>query len=203
MSDPDWDRLDAAWIPARSAGVLGSASIEELRRHAAGYVPAACGVLERCVDLGSGAGVPGVILALLHPGSFWLLVDASERRCSLLQRVVHEMALDGRVEVHHARAEDVGHDVAYRETADLVVARLLGPLAETVEMATPLLASDGVAVISVDGPSAAAATAARIPELSLHVRREASGEYLDVRRLGPVPSSWPRRTNARRRAPLF
>lgn len=203
MSDPDWDRLEAAWAPARKAGVLGGASIEELRRHAAGYVPAACGVLRRCVDLGTGAGVPGLILALLHPGSTWRLVDASERRCSMLRRVVHQMVLEDRVDVHHARAEDFGHDPAHRETAELVVARLLGPVAETVEMATPLLTDNGVAVISVDGPGGTAASAAHVPELALHIRHEDSGAFLDVRRHDAIPSTWPRRAGARRRDPLF
>ncbi|MDW3220307.1 MAG: RsmG family class I SAM-dependent methyltransferase [Acidimicrobiales bacterium] len=203
MTDPVWDRLDAAWTPARQAGVLGSASVEELRRHAAGYVPAACGVLGHGIDLGSGAGVPGVILALLHPASTWHLVDASERRCSLLRRVVHEMELDERVIVHHARAEDLGHDATYRDFADLVVARLLGPVAETVEVAVPLLDADGVAVISVDDASANRASAASVAGLSLQVRSEDVGAYLEVRRTGDVPASWPRRTSTRRRAPLF
>ena len=204
MTDPDWERLHAAWQPAREAGVLGDVSIEALRQHAVGFVPAACGVLEACVDLGTGAGVPGIILALLHPTSRWTLVDASERRCSLARRVVHAMELSDRVAVRHARAEDVAHDVSARGHHDLVVARLLGPLADTLELATPLVRpGSGRAVVSAD-----AATAARVADSVVHglvveTRQIASGHYVDVTVPGELPPTWPRRPATRRRTPLF
>lgn len=205
VTDPDWERLDAAWDPARAAGVLGTVSVENLRAHAAGFVPAACGVLDEavCVDVGTGAGVPGLVLAMQYPTSRWLLVDASERRCNLVRRVVHELGLSDRVTVRHERGEDVAHDPSVRGTADLAVARLLGPPAETVELLLPLLDPTGVAVVSIDVSDPDWSAAATRPEFSTARRREATGDFVELRPTAPVPDPWPRRANVRRRSPIF
>lgn len=205
VTDPDWERLDAAWEPARAAGVLGSVSVENLRAHAAGFVPAACGVLDEavCVDVGTGAGVPGVILALLHPTSRWLLVDASERRCNIVRRVAHELGLSDRVIVRHERGEDVAHDPTIRGTADLAVARLLGPPAETVELLLPLVGPDGVAVVSIDATDPEWSAASERPDFATVHRREDTGDFVELRPTSTVPETWPRRATVRRRAPIF
>jgi len=109
-TDPFLSRLDGAWAPARAMGALGGALIEELRDHAAGFIPAAFRVDSPvcCLDVGSGAGVPGLFLAHQLPMSTWLLLDASERRCDLARRASEVSGLGDRVEVRHGRVEESG-----------------------------------------------------------------------------------------------
>ncbi|MEM7139444.1 MAG: RsmG family class I SAM-dependent methyltransferase [Actinomycetota bacterium] len=203
MTEPDWAALDAAWEPARAAGVLGRATIDEIRSHAAGFVPAACGVFDEGVDLGSGAGVPGLVLALLHPSTAWTLVDASERRTTLLERVVHAMRVGDRVTVIHGRVDDLAHEEDYRGRFDLATARLFGPGPETVECGLPLVNENGRLTVSVDEQRSRWGEADARADLAVTWRQERSGWFADVQPIGQPPTQWPRRPNARRRAPLF
>jgi len=207
MSTSDWSALDAAWIPARKAGVLGSATTEEIVDHAAGYLPAACRVDDEfaAIDLGTGAGVPGVILATLRPQSTWTLVDANARRCEYAQSAVRALGLSARVEVLHTRAEELGHVAAHRGSYDLVVARSFGPVDELAECALPLLNLSGVLSVSVtDETRRRWSDGAR--RLDLRLREQVSADdaqYVFVELGSAVPSSWPRRPAARRRSPIL
>lgn len=100
------------------------------------------------VDLGSGAGIPGLALAGLWPATRWLLVDAALRRTRLLEEAVDRLGWRGRVEVLHARAEDVGRDAMHRGRYDLVTARLFGPPAAAAECGAPLLRIGGILAIT-------------------------------------------------------
>jgi 16S rRNA (guanine527-N7)-methyltransferase len=102
----------------------------------------------RAVDLGSGAGVPGLILAVRWPESTWVFLDANVRRTEFLRSAVVALDLDDRVEVVVRRAEEFGHDAPWRGSADLVVARGFGPAAVTAECAAPLLRRGGAVVVA-------------------------------------------------------
>jgi 16S rRNA (guanine527-N7)-methyltransferase len=131
---------------ARSLGLVGPAELTGQIAHAlamAGAVEPA----EHCVDLGSGAGIPALPVALAWPGSGWVLVESSERRAAFLAGAVEELGLADRVEVVATPAEQVGR-AAGRGTADRVLARSFGPPAVTAECAAPLLRVGGLAVVS-------------------------------------------------------
>lgn len=208
MTEPDWAALEAAWRPARAAGVLGRTTIEELVAHAAGYLPAACRVQDefRGVDLGTGAGVPGLLLALARPRSQWLLVDASEKRCDLAEKAARAVQVHDRVTVRHARAEEVAQDPEWRGTGDLVVARSFGPPAEVGECGLPLVAPSGQLVVSVNEATERewrAATDSRIPFSVVGSWQLLSGRFLALAVSGSVGEEMPRRPAARARRPLF
>ena len=200
-------RLDEAWEPARSAGAMGAASLEDLRLHASGYVVDEWRELPagHFVDCGAGAGVLGVLLALEMPGSRWRLVEARHRRCEMAQRAVVAAELTDRIVVEHARAEDVARS-DLRGTFDGVVARSFGPAAELAECALALLSAKGTLVVSVSTP-----TMQQWQRMPLTERAgcdiaeswsTAHGRFLSVKRIGPVPPELPRRRAARRRSPL-
>jgi 16S rRNA G527 N7-methylase RsmG len=186
---------------------LGSATTEALIAHAAGYLPAACRVDDEFsgIDLGTGAGVPGVILAALRPRSRWTLVDANERRCEYAAAAVRSLAMSGRVSVLHARVEDVAHDPNHRHAHHLVVARSFGPPADLAECALPLVATDGLLVVSVVEATLEkwrSAVAAIGVDVDTSVGVDGT-QYVQVRAPTSVPDGWPRRAPARRRTPLF
>ncbi len=96
------------------------------------------------IDLGSGAGFPGLPLAICCPYLDVVLADSVGKKARFLQQVTALLNLADRVEVVQARAEELGHSPAYREKFDLVVARALAPLAVLLEYALPLLKVGGV-----------------------------------------------------------
>lgn len=113
---------------------------------------AALGVLDEVeglgtawVDLGTGAGFPGVVLASLHPEWTVDLVDARRKRCVFLEGVVDEARAEG-VAVHEARIEDLPE-----ATWDGVVARALAPPDQVLYLAERLLRTDGRVVLFLQG----------------------------------------------------
>lgn len=100
------------------------------------------------LDLGSGAGLPGLVLAMDLPDSTWVLLDASVRRTAWLATAVAELGLEARVRVVTDRAEIVGRHPHHRRRYDAVVARSFGPPAVVAECAAPLLAAGGSLLVS-------------------------------------------------------
>lgn len=119
--------------PAHSAGFLGFKGSNLLDKDIA-------------VDLGAGGGLPGLVLATLTPCR-WVLVERSERKVTFLKWAVRKLDLEARVEVAASDAVDVGRSVL-RGSASLVTARGFAPPSATAECAAPLLAEQGVLVVS-------------------------------------------------------
>ncbi len=94
------------------------------------------------VDIGSGAGLPALILADAFPETHWTLVERRDGRADLLRRAVQRLELDDRVDV---RAEDVALAAwsELRGSADWVTARSFGPPGDTAECATGFLKPGG------------------------------------------------------------
>jgi len=78
------------------------------------------------LDLGSGGGLPGLVLGDLWPDCRFTLVDAGERRCDFLRSAVERCHFSDRFTVLHGRAEALGHEAALRGAFDGVVARSFG-----------------------------------------------------------------------------
>jgi 16S rRNA (guanine527-N7)-methyltransferase len=139
---------------ARSLHFLGAADLSAHIRHSLAFAVLVPEPPVRAVDLGSGGGIPGLVLAALWPESTWLLVDANERRTTFLRDAVNRLDFGFRVEVLVERTEVVGHDPEWRGQADLVVARGFGPPAVTAENGAPLLRPGGALVVA-DPPGGA------------------------------------------------
>lgn len=103
----------------------------------------------RIVDMGSGAGLPGVVVAAMLPDAEVVLLEPMERRCAWLTEVVDELDLSN-ASVLRARAEEVHGTLS----AQAVTARAVAPLDRLYRWALPLLAADGV-LIALKGARAA------------------------------------------------
>lgn len=86
-------------------------------------------------DLGAGAGLPGLCLAVARPSAHVWLVESNGRKCRFIDRAIHQVGLEN-ASVVNQRAEAWADG---RERCDLVVARALAPLAVVAEYAAPLL----------------------------------------------------------------
>lgn len=115
------------------------------------------------VDVGSGAGLPGLCLALARPDARVTLLEPLERRATWLAEVVEDLGLD--VRVVRARAEEaVAAGPAHLEAADVVTARAVAPMDRLAGWCLPLLASGGV-LLALKGRTAADELAASGPAL--------------------------------------
>lgn len=99
----------------------------------------------RVADIGSGAGLPGIVWAIVRTDVHVVLIEALLRRATFLEEVVEALGLQDRVEVVRARAEECAANPAWRR-ADVVTARAVAPLPALLEWMLPLMAPEGVAL---------------------------------------------------------
>jgi 16S rRNA (guanine527-N7)-methyltransferase len=104
------------------------------------------------LDLGSGAGVPGLVLAGEWPRARGILLDAQRKRCRFLCDAVERLDLGSRLAVRCGRAEALARAPGLRGTADLVVARAFGRPAVTAECGVGFLRPGGRLVVSEPPP---------------------------------------------------
>lgn len=98
------------------------------------------------LDLGTGAGFPGVPVKILRPDLDLFLVDALAKRLKFLDRALEEIGLSQPWQCVHARAEDLGRQGDFRDRLDFVTARALASLPVLLEYALPLVKPGGVFV---------------------------------------------------------
>ena len=105
----------------------------------------------RLIDVGTGAGFPGIPLKVARPGLDVTLVDSLGKRVKFLETVVEALNLQG-ISCHHARAEEIGGDKEHRETYDVAVARAVAKLPILCEYLLPLVRLGGV-MVAMKGPT--------------------------------------------------
>ena len=201
------DGLRAVLERSRRLGFLGPGSVRVKEEHALGFaLGPAITAPNRMVDLGSGGGVPGLVLAARWPEAQVVLLDAPERRCAFLTEAVADLGWQARVRVVRARAEQAGRDPELRAAADLVVARGFGPPAVTAECAAPLLAEGGRLVVS-EPPDVDADRWPQEGLAKLGLTSEAEWRepfhYRSFHQERPCPEIYPRRTGVPAKRPLF
>src|SRR5438128_1307789 len=164
--DPGFDDLAAVLEGARGTGFVGPRPVAEqighstalavvLEAHALGPTP--------FLDLGSGGGLPGLVLAARWPDQPATLLDASSRRTAFLRRTVDALGWQGRVAIAEGRAELLGRDPELRCRFPLVVARSFATPAVTAELGGAFVRVGGVLVVSEPGDSTGADRTARWP----------------------------------------
>lgn len=120
-------------------GLIGPLELPRLwTRHILNSVIAAPLFHGSVADIGSGAGLPGIVLAIARPDVHWTLIEPMERRVTWLTEQVEELGLDN-VEVLRARAEDVRRPVGF----DVVTARAVSALKTLIPLTAPLVRDGG------------------------------------------------------------
>lgn len=105
---------------------------------------------ENMIDIGTGAGVPGIPMKILYPHIELTLVDSLKKKVHFLKDVIGKLKLK-KVECVHARAEDLGQDLEYRESFDLVMSRAVAHLTVLSEYCIPFLKLNGT-FLCLKGP---------------------------------------------------
>lgn len=133
---------------AQTEGALGSWPIPEVIAHAREFVAVLPHDTATVLDLGSGAGVPGLVIALDLPQVRVTLVDRRDKRVDALQRAVARLGWSERVSVVSADAATLAADPTWQHSQDVVVARGFGPPEVTLALAARLTRVGGHVVIS-------------------------------------------------------
>lgn len=145
------DALLAALSTVRDRGAIGEASLPAAIEHATRFV-ALIRANAIVVDLGSGGGLPGLVIAARRPDVQLTLVERRATRADLLRRAVAVLDLGGRVTVRTADARSLA---VSGPQFDTVTARSFGPPLLVARVAAPLCVSGGEAIVSEPPPSAA------------------------------------------------
>ncbi|HVA09264.1 MAG TPA: RsmG family class I SAM-dependent methyltransferase [Acidimicrobiales bacterium] len=204
---------------ARALGFLGPGPVDPHVRHAEGFTDLARRLSPRAtpsspalvLDLGSGGGLPGLVLAALWPACSVVLLEAAARRVEFLRWAVDECGLADRARVVQQRAEDSGHEPSNRGAFDGVVARSFGTPAVAAECAAPFLRTRGWLVVSEPpGPEPGGSTGERWPpeplsQLGLVPEELVRGEFgfQILRQVEACPERFARRNGVPAKRPLF
>lgn len=167
---------------------------------------------ERLVDVGTGAGFPGIPLKIVLPWLPVTLVEATGKKAEFCRHVVEGLGLDS-VTVVHARAEDVGQMVEHRQVYHWAVARAVANLPVLAEYLMPLVRVGGKAIAQKGETGPAEAHAAepalrilggRVAQLiPVELPRVPETRYLVVmEKTAATPEEYPRRAGVPARRPL-
>lgn len=168
---------------------------------------------ERVVDLGTGAGFPGMPLKILQPSIDLLLVDSVRKKVDFIQNLILRLGMEGAA-ARWDRAEAMGRSGEFREKADMVVSRAVAPLNVLAELCLPLVRVGG-RFLAMKGPGAeeeleAAGKAImtmggvleKVERFNLPVIPEERVLIL-LRKHGPTPAGYPRRPGMPEKRPII
>ena len=165
----------------------------------------------RIIDVGSGGGLPGMILALARPDLQVTLLEATGKKCRFLEETISALSLRG-VRVLSLRAEAAGRDPDHRERYDLAVARGLASLNVLIEYTVPLvrvggrvLALKGTAAEDEVGTATAALQALGSEVVAAHDALPGVIDHariVEIVKRQPTPEAYPRRDGVPSKRPL-
>lgn len=209
MADQGGEKLAALLVEAQSVGLVGPGPVLAHLDHARGFANLFHQPPEGlCLDLGSGAGLPGLVLALEWPTSRWLLLDGRTRSAEFLGDAVRRLGLERRVKVVGGRAEVIARDPMYRGTVQVVVARSVASPAAVAECAAGFLMPGGQLLVSEPPESSGdrwdPIGLSRLGMGSAHVVATSQQfHFALIDQHLPCPPGYPRRTSVPARRPLF
>ena len=166
-----------------------------------------------CIDVGTGAGFPGLPLKIMRPALNMILMESSRKKIAFLEHLMQRLHLEG-VESLWARAEEVGQDAHHRQRYDVVLARAVADLSVLAEYCLPLCRKGGLFVaqkgeqIDAELRDAQAAidllggTLREVKPLHLPGLRETRSLVL-IDKVGATPAQYPRRPGTPRKRPLM
>ncbi|HVB01999.1 MAG TPA: RsmG family class I SAM-dependent methyltransferase [Acidimicrobiales bacterium] len=203
-------RVTTILVEAQRVGIIGKAPLESHIDQARAFFSVVADLVEpsaQVLDLGSGGGLPGLVVAATWPELHVALLDGRSNRAENLSAAVETLGFGDRVQVIAQRAEEAGRETRHRHVFDLVVARGFGPPAVTAECAVPFLKVGGLLVVS-DPPGGGMGD--RWPEagselFGLRVERIQVDPwaFTVLRQVELCSDTYPRRTGLPQKRPLF
>ena len=166
----------------------------------------------RVIDVGTGAGFPGMVLKLIEPSISLTLLDSLGKRIAWLKELSSELQ-DPDIELIHGRAEDYGIRPAYRDAFDIAVSRAVAELRVLCELCLPFVRTGGlfIAMKSTDCGEELSSAEAAIAKLGGALQpvidyaipgTDVTHRLIVIRKIRPTPKGYPRRFTKIRKTPL-
>lgn len=167
---------------------------------------------KRVIDVGTGAGIPGLPVKLAWEKSDVTLLDSQQKRISFLEDVCRALALE-KVTCLHGRAEELGQDPAHREQYDIVLSRAVARLDLLAELCVPLTKPGGLflAMKAEDSGRELAEAVPAIAALGGRIQREAAyrvpgtdavRKIIVIEKVARTPDQYPRRFAKMQKSPI-
>lgn len=166
----------------------------------------------KIIDVGTGAGFPGMPIKIYMPSLHVTLLDSLNKRINFLKEVATKTELD-QIDFIHGRAEDFGQDLEYREHYDIVVSRAVAELPVLLEFCTPFLKVNGYFIAQKgkkcksELTEASSALKALNLEVESTIKVSTSDETIDhylivIKKVAPTDKKYPRRAGKPNKKPL-
>lgn len=164
------------------------------------------------IDIGTGAGFPGVPLKILLPRPRLVLIEPTTKKTAFLRHIIHKLELEN-IEISNSRAEEAAHLSPYREQFDLVLSRAVALLPGLVELTLPFCRIGGRFVAQKKGDIDEEVNGAKKAIATLggklnQIKKIELDEFDDARylviidKIHPTPNKYPRRPGLPRRRPI-
>ena len=162
------------------------------------------------MDMGTGAGFPGIPLKIAFPNLHVTLADSLNKRVLFLQEVIDVLKLDG-IEAIHGRAEDLARDKKYRENYDLSVSRAVANLSTLSEYCLPFVKIGGQFVSYKSGEiddevnsskSAVFLLGGKVKDIIKFELGESGRSFIVIDKVNGTPKSYPRKAGTPSKKPL-
>ncbi len=166
----------------------------------------------KMIDVGSGAGFPGIPIKLVLPDTRMTLLEARKNKTLFLSKVVESLSLIG-IEVIQGRAENIGKTEQYREKFHVVLSRAVAPLSVLCEYCLPLCRTGGI-MVAFKGSSYAEELSNSIKVIevlggiieNISIIKIPNSNYLRyllfIRKIKPTPDNYPRKNGIPSKRPL-
>lgn len=167
---------------------------------------------EKVLDLGTGAGFPGVPLQIVYPSFSMVLVDSLQKRVNFLEHLLEVLALE-QIAAIHGRAEELGREQRFREKFDLVVSRAVARLPVLAEYCLPFVKIGGIFLAykgsegqkeSEAAHSAINKLGGKLLKIESFVLPEKMGQrtIISIKKIRTTPTAYPRRPGLPSKDPL-
>lgn len=169
---------------------------------------------QKLIDVGTGAGFPGIPIKILCPELKVTLLDSLNKRIRFLETVIEELKLEN-IEAVHMRAEDAGKDPGYREQYDYCVSRAVADLAVLSEYCVPLVKKNGIFLAYKSAGSEAEIQSSKNGIRKLNARitsikdielkygdNKIERKLIEIKKIDKTPEQYPRKAGIPSKRPL-
>ncbi|MCL2564512.1 MAG: 16S rRNA (guanine(527)-N(7))-methyltransferase RsmG [Defluviitaleaceae bacterium] len=163
------------------------------------------------IDIGTGAGFPGLVLKIAENSLNTTLMDSLSKRLVFLNEVISKLGLEN-IKLNHSRAEDLAHDFDLRESFDIAASRAVAKVNTLCEYALPYVKIGGI-FVAYKGPeyseelkeaaSAIETLGGELERVEEFKIKEHSRSLIFIRKLSQTPPNYPRKSNTIAKKPII